>query len=212
MKNPLNTHAICASSYFFNSTQRRVCAAVLAAMALAASGGVQAQTPYITEIRAFAFGFCPKFWAPAAGGTLAINTNQAMFSVMGTTYGGNGQTTFQLPDLRGRTPLGQGGNDPQGVGYAPGRRGGLEHTTITTAQMPTHSHALVATTAPATHATPTTGAMLAQTQNAGLYTAAAADTTLTMVSPGGGQPVGTRDPHLAITWCVAMSGVYPSAN
>ena len=206
MKNPTNTHADCASSYFFNSTPRRMRAAMLAAMALAASGGVQAQTPYISEIRAFAFGFCPKYWAPAAGGTLAINTNQAMFSLMGTTYGGNGQTTFQLPDLRGRTPLGQG------AGYTHGQLGGRESTTITPAQMPTHSHALVATTAPATHATPTAGAMLAQTQDAGLYTAAAADTTLTMASPGSGQPVGTRDPHLAITWCVALNGVFPSAN
>ena len=181
-------------------------AAMLAAMALAASGGVQAQTPYISEMRAFAFGFCPKNWAPANGGTLPINQNQGMFPLIGTTYGGDGQTTFKLPDLRGRTPLGQGPDYPRG------QQGGQESTTIHTAQMPTHSHALVATTAPATHATPTAGAMLAQTQNAGLYTAAAADTTLTMVSTGGGQGVGTRDPHLAITWCVALSGVYPPAN
>ncbi len=129
MKNPLNTHAASANSYFFNSISCCLRTTLLAAMALAASGGVQAQTPYLSEMRAFAFGYCPKGWALADGGTLAINQNQAMFAMMGTTYGGNGQTTFQLPDLRGRTPLGQGGNDPQGVGYAPGRRGGLEPST-----------------------------------------------------------------------------------
>lgn len=207
MKNPLNTHAVRANSYFFNSISCYIRTTLLAAMALAASGGVQAQTPYFSEMRAFAFGYCPKGWALADGATLPIAQNQALYALMGVAYGGNGQTTLQLPDLRGRTPLGQGN------GYAHGQRGGLESTTITPAQMPTHTHALIATTAPATHATPTAGAMLAQTQNAGLYTAAAADTTLTMLgSTGGGQPVSTRDPHLAITWCVALSGVFPSAN
>lgn len=209
MKNPLNTHAVRANSYFFNSISCYLRTTLLAAMALAASGGVQAQTPYpyLSEMRAFAFGYCPKGWALADGATLPIAQNHAMFAMMGTTYGGNGQTTFQLPDLRGRTPLGQGN------GYAHGQRGGQEFTTITTTQMPAHTHALIATTAPATHATPTAGAMLAQVQNAGLYTAAAADTTLTMLgSTGGGQPVSTRDPHLAITWCVALSGDFPSAN
>ena len=207
MKNPLNTHAARANSYFFNSISYYLRTTLLAAMALAASGGVQAQTPYFSEMRAFAFGYCPKGWALADGATLPIAQNQALYALMGVAYGGNGQTTLQLPDLRGRTPLGQGN------GYAHGQRGGLESTTITPAQMPTHTHALIATTAPATHATPTAGAMLAQTQNAGLYTAAAADTTLTMLgSTGGGQPVSTRDPHLAITWWVALSGVFPSAN
>lgn len=207
MKNPLNTHAVRANSYFFNSISCYLRTTLLAAMALAASGGVQAQTPYFSEMRAFAFGYCPKGWALADGATLPIAQNQALYALMGTTYGGNGQTTFQLPDLRGRTPLGQGN------GYAYGQLGGQEFTTITTAQMPAHTHALIATTAPATHATPTAGAMLAQVQNAGLYTAAAADTTLTMLgSTGGGQPVSTRDPHLAITWCVALSGFFPSAN
>ena len=207
MKNPLNTHAVRANSYFFNSISCYLRTTLLAAMALAASGGVQAQTPYFSEMRAFAFGYCPKGWALADGATLPIAQNQALYALMGVAYGGNGQTTLQLPDLRGRTPLGQGN------GYAHGQRGGLESTTITPAQMPTHTHALIATTAPATHATPTAGAMLAQTQNAGLYTAGPADTTLTMLgSTGGGQPVSTRDPHLAITWCVALNGVFPSAN
>ena len=207
MKNQLNTHADRANSYFFNSISCYIRTTLLAAMALAASGGVQAQTPYFSEMRAFAFGYCPKGWALADGATLPIAQNQALYALMGVAYGGNGQTDFKLPDLRGRTPLGQSDS------YARGQRGGQESTTITPTQMPTHTHTLIATTAPATHATPTAGAMLAQVQNAGLYTAAAADTTLTMLgSTGGGQPVSTRDPHLAITWCVALNGVFPSAN
>ena len=196
MKNSFKQHTVFLRSSF------------LAGLVLtAASTGVQAQTPFISEMRAFAFGYCPKGWALADGATLPITQNQALYALMGVAYGGNGQTTLQLPDLRGRTPLGQGN------GYAHGQRGGLESTTITPAQMPTHTHALIATTAPATHATPTAGAMLAQTQNAGLYTAGPADTTLTMLgSTGEGQPVSTRDPLLAITWCVALSGVFPSAN
>ena len=196
MKNSFKQHTVFLRSSF------------LAGLVLtAASTGVQAQTPFISEMRAFAFGYCPKGWALADGATLPIAQNQALYALMDVAYGGNGQTDFKLPDLRGRTPLGQSDS------YARGQRGGQESTTITPAQMPTHTHALIATTAPATHATPTAGAMLAQTQNAGLYTAAAADTTLTMLgSTGGGQPVSTRDPHLAITWCVALSGVFPSAN
>ena len=206
MKNPLNTHAARANSYFFNSISCYIRTTLLAAMALAASGGVQAQTPYLSEMRAFAFGYCPKGWALADGATLPITQNQALYALMGVAYGGNGQTTLQLPDLRGRTPLGQGHT------YARGQAGGQVSTTITAAQMPMHAHALIATAAPATHATPTAGAMLAQTQNAGLYAAATADTTLTMAATGNYHPVGTRDPSLAITWCVALIGVFPSSN
>lgn len=196
MKNSFKQHTVFLRSSF------------LAGLVLtAASTGVQAQTPFISEMRAFAFGYCPKGWALADGATLPITQNQALYALMDVAYGGNGQTDFKLPDLRGRTPLGQSDS------YARGQRGGQESTTITPAQMPTHTHALIATTAPATHATPTAGAMLAQTQNAGLYTAGPADTTLTMLgSTGEGQPVSTRDPLLAITWCVALSGVFPSAN
>ena len=162
---------------------------------------------YVGEIRMFAGDYAPQGWLPCDGRPLDISGNEALFSLLDTTYGGDGVNNFKLPDLRGRTPLGQSDS------YARGQRGGQESTTITPAQMPTHTHTLIATTAPATHATPTAGAMLAQVQNAGLYTAAAADTTLTMLgSTGGGQPVSTRDPHLAITWCVALSGFFPSAN
>ena len=212
MKNPQCARIYCASSYIFNSTSRRLRAAALAAMALAACGGAQAQQPFFSEMRAFAFGYCPRGWAPADGRLLAVNTNQAMFALVGTTYGGNGVDTFGLPDLRGRTPLGQG-ISPQGGSYARGQQDGQEFTTLTTTQMPAHTHAFIATTAPATHAAPTAGAQLAQAQNAGLYVdSAAADTTLTTAPAGGNQAFTTRDPYLAITWCVSIVGIFPSSN
>lgn len=179
----------------------------LAALALAVCGGAQASEPFVSEMRAFAFGFCPKGWADASGQLLNINSNQALYALLGTNHGGNGVTTFNLPDLRGRTPVGTGDN------YALGQRAGLESVTLTTAQMPAHTHIHMATTAPATHATPTPGALLAQAQNAGLYAdATATNTALPTGVAGGGQPVTTRDPYLAITWCVALTGIFPSAN
>ena len=196
MKNSFKQHTVFLRSSF------------LAGLVLtAASTGVQAQTPFISEMRAFAFGFCPVGWVPANGAEMQISENEALFSLLGTTYGGNGQSTFGLPDLRGRMPVGRG------VGYSLGQRGGAEATTITISQMPAHTHTLIATTAPATHTTPTAGALLAQTQNGGLYTTASAtEVEMTTLSSGGSQPVDIRDPSLAITWCVSEYGVYPPAN
>ena len=179
---------------------------------VAASTGAQAQEPFRSEMRAFAFGYCPENWTMAAGQTMAVASNQALFSLMGVTYGGNGSANFQLPDLRGRTPLGLG-TSSLGQTYAWGQRAGQEAVTLTTAQVPAHQHGQIATTAPATHATPAANALLAQAQNAGLYVdSAAADTQLTTATAGSGQPIATRDPYLAITWCVAMNGVFPSSN
>ena len=179
---------------------------------LAASAGTQAQEPFRSEMRAFAFGYCPENWTMAAGQTMAVASNQALFSLMGVTYGGNGTANFQLPDLRGRTPLGLG-TSSLGQTYAWGQRARQETVTLTTAQVPANQHGQIATTAEATHATPTANALLAQAQNAGLYVdSAAADTQLTTATAGDGQPIATRDPYLAITWCVATNGVFPSSN
>ena len=204
MKNSFKQHTVFLRSSF------------LAGLVLtAASTGVQAQNPFISEMRAFAFDFCPAGWVPANGAEMHISENADLFSLLGTTYGGNGQSTFGLPDLRGRMPVGQGVAQgvAQGVGYSLGQRGGAEATTITIAQMPAHTHTLIATTAPATHTTPTAGALLAQTQNGGLYTTASAtEVEMTTLPSGGSQPVDIRDPSLAITWCVSGFGVDPPAN
>lgn len=184
--------------------------AALAVAALVAAGSAQAGAPYISELRAFAFGYCPKGWVSANGNSEPINTYSALFSLVGTAYGGDSQN-FSLPDLRGRTPLGSG-TDTQSTTYLRGQVGGQAAVSLTTSQMPEHTHAQVATTAAATHATPTANALLAQTQNAGLYVdSAAQDTTLVTAAAGNNVPVPTRDPHLAITWCVAVEGLYPSS-
>lgn len=180
----------------------------LAAVVLAACGAAQAQEPYVSEMRAFAFGFCPKGWAKANGQTLAIATNSATFSLMGVAHGGNGINSFNLPDLRGRTPVGSDYNT-QGGAYPLGHRYGQESVNLTIANMPAHAHGLYATSAPATHATPAQGALLAQAQNAGLYVEGTGNTTLATSVTGGSQAVPTRDPYLAITWCVALQGVFP---
>lgn len=212
MKNLSNPHEYCAGSYIFNSISPPVRAAVLAAAALLACGGARAQAaapvPFVSEMRAFAFGYCPKGWARAEGQLQLVgsSTTQA-YALMGATYGGNGSTTFGLPDLRGRTPLGVGVNE--GITYPLGQAGGQGSVTLTIGQMPAHTHEHRATTALATHATPATGALLAQAQNAGLYVGTAPDTTLATAPSGGGQPLPTRDPYLAVTWCVALAGASP---
>src|ERR1700730_14433149 len=94
-------------------------------------------TPFLSEIRIFSFNFAPKGWAQCSGQLLPINQNQALFSLLGTTFGGNGQTTFALPDLRGRVPF------HNGNGYIVGQAAGQEFHTLNTSEMPTHTHALV---------------------------------------------------------------------
>src|SRR5438552_234549 len=147
--------------------------------------------PILGSIALFGFGFVPRGWAACDGSVLSIGQNSALFSLLGTTYGGDGVSTFALPDLRGRMPLGQG----QGQGLSPqplGALAGTENVTLTSSQMPAHNHALSASTASASSATPT-GALLA-TDNGALedgtgvtvntYVDAPADTTLNAASIG----------------------------
>src|SRR5262245_41931302 len=104
--------------------------------------------PFLSEIRLMAFGFAPKGWAMCNGQLLPINQNQALFSLVGTTYGGDGRVTFALPDLRGRVPM------HEGAGHTLGERAGEQAHTLTTNELPTHVHGLSATTATATTGTP----------------------------------------------------------
>src|ERR687890_48773 len=112
--------------------------------------------PFIGEIRMMAFTYAPKGWAQCNGQVMPINQNQALFSLLGTMYGGNGQTTFALPDLRGRTPI------HTGEGFILGQKGGEQAHTITQSEMPEHVHFVQATTATATTNTPASNVMLAQ--------------------------------------------------
>ncbi|MGE8318226.1 MAG: phage tail protein [Comamonas sp.] len=199
--------------------------ALAAALLGAATPAVQAQAePILGQLMLFGGNFCPRGWTQAAGQTLAISQNEALFSLLGTTYGGDGQNTFGLPDLRGRVPIGTG-TGPGLTPIDPGERSGTENTTLTINNMPMHTHPATytpkpnASTAPATNATPAAGQVLAQTQNAGAYSSAAADTTLggsagtvAVAMAGGNQPFSIRNPYLGMTWCIAFEGIFPSRN
>ena len=154
-------------------------------------------------------GTCPKYWLPAEGQILPISQNTVLFSIFGNTYGGNGTTTFALPDLRGRTPVGMG----QGPGLSPldwGEQGGSASTTLSSANLPAHSHGVPATAAAATHAAPGEGRTLAQAQNAGVYASGGTQVTLGQSAPAGqSAPIPTMSPYVAIIWCVATQGTFP---
>ena len=170
---------------------------------------------YLGEIRAFAGNFAPVGWALCDGSLLQISSNAALFNLIGTTYGGDGQNTFGLPDLRGRAVIHQG----TGAGlssYVVGEQVGLEAVTLTGAQMPTHTHSFAATTAAGNTQTPSPLVVLAGTP-AGLpiYDGTANPVALSpqaVRAVGGSVPHNNRQPYLAITYIVSLSGIYPSQN
>lgn len=165
--------------------------------------------PFIGQVTLFAGNFAPRGWAFCSGQLLSIAQNTALFSILGTTYGGNGQTTFALPDLRGRVPLGPG----QGPGLSNvvlGQQGGVENVTLTQAQAPAHGHPVAASNAAATAARP--GGNLPAGN--GAY-GAAADTTMNpaMVgAAGGSQPHENRQPYLGMNFIIALEGIFPARN
>lgn len=158
-----------------------------------------AQEPFIGEIRMFGFNFCPRGWTGADGQLLAISSNTALFSLYGTIYGGDGRTTFGLPDLRGRVPM-HAGSGPGLSTYAQGQKGGVEGVTLTTAQMPAHNHTYVMLTNGMGN---TDG--IPQRAGGGEQNIATSDT-------GGGQSHENRQPYLVIRYCVALTGTFPSRN
>ena len=165
--------------------------------------------PFLGEIRLFAGTFAPAGWAFCDGGLYPISENDALFQLIGTTYGGNGQTTFALPDLRGRVPLHQG----QGPGTSPrtlGEVGGSETVTLLASQMPAHTHALHASTALATGTAPG-GALLAATSVAS-YDPGAAATAMAAGAvglAGGDQPHENMAPTLTLNYIISLFGIFP---
>ena len=165
---------------------------------------------FVGEIRMFAGNFAPRGFAFCDGQLLAVSTNDALFSLLGTTYGGDGRTTFGLPDMRGRIPIHTGSGPGQPV-YREGQKGGTENVTLTVAQMPSHTHAWQAVNAAASAADPS-GAYLAQTQ-ADIYNEEDPERTFapTAVSAkGGNQPHTNLMPTLCIHFIIALFGIYPS--
>jgi len=162
--------------------------------------------PFLSEIKLFAFGQVPKGWALCNGQLLPINQNQALFSLLGTIYGGNGQTTFALPDLRGRIPI------HLGAGFTQGQRGGEEAHTLTTAELPPHGHATTGSSNAPILLSPANA--LWATQTAESYSSNP-DTTMhpSAVGPvGGSQPHENRAPYLVLTYGIALQGIFPTRN
>jgi microcystin-dependent protein len=165
--------------------------------------------PYVGEIRIFAGNFAPAGWMFCEGQLIPISENETLFNLIGTTYGGDGQSTFALPDLRGRLPI------HQGSGYVLAQTGGLESVTLTAAQIPAHSHQLVATSNPASSTVPGPTVLLAAADNATIapYGTDAPLTTLhpSSVSPvGGSQPHNNFQPYLCLSFIISMFGIFPS--
>ena len=166
--------------------------------------------PYLGEIRIFGGNFAPLGWAFCAGQLLPIAQYDALFSLLGTTYGGDGQTTFGLPDLRGRAPI-HAGQGPGLTNRTPGEMGGSEATTLTQAQLPAHTHVPLASPDAGTSTGPTDGVWAASSTGDKQY-AAAPDTAMnpaTISATGGNQPHENRQPFLAANFIIALEGIYP---
>jgi microcystin-dependent protein len=167
--------------------------------------------PYVGEIRIFGGNFAPAGWAFCDGSLLPISENEILFNLIGTTYGGDGQSTFALPDLRGRLPVHMG----TGAGLSPfviGQSGGVETVTLTTSQIPGHSHALLASGDNAS-ASAAAGNVLAQTPTYTPYIAASADTPLnaqSIAATGGSQPHSNFQPYLCVNFIISLFGIFPT--
>lgn len=169
--------------------------------------------PFVGEIRMFGFNFPPQGWAFCNGQLLPINQNQALFSLLGTTYGGNGTTTFALPNLQSRVAVHQG----QGPGlsaYSAGQAGGTESVTLQPAQMPAHTHAVHASNSPAEAVRPAGRALARSTTD--IYVAKPDGSTVMdagmLGDAGGSEPHPNIQPYLVLNFCIALQGIFPARN
>ena len=163
-------------------------------------------TPFLAEIRIFSFNFAPKGWAFCNGQLLPINQEQALFSLLGTTYGGNGQVNFALPNLQGNTPV------HFGDGLVQGQVSGEQNHTLLVNEIPTHNHSWSATSTAANTPSPT-GNLLGAVQ---AYNGSASNLVpmypTQLSSVGGSQPHSNMQPFLTLNFCIALSGIFPSQN
>ncbi|HTU92761.1 MAG TPA: tail fiber protein [Gemmataceae bacterium] len=170
--------------------------------------------PFLGQVQAFGFGFAPRYWAQCNGQVLTISQNAALFSLLGTYYGGNGTTTFALPNLQSRVPMHNGSFN--GNNYAIGQQGGEENVMLTLNTMPLHGHSLQGTSTAGDDSLPAAGSAPAKVGDTGGDLFYAADTTVQPLTPGSIGPAGGNQPHtniqpyLAINWCIALNGIYPS--
>jgi microcystin-dependent protein len=165
--------------------------------------------PFLSEIKIVSFNFPPKGWALCNGQFLPINQNQALFALLGTTYGGNGQTTFALPNLRGRLPI------HMGNGHTLGEAAGSTSVTVNIQQLPTHMHGLQAVNANATTNSPNNTTMFANSTASQAYQPPAnlvAMAANAVSSVGGSQPHNNMMPYLVLNFIIALQGIFPSRN
>jgi microcystin-dependent protein len=165
--------------------------------------------PFLSEIRIMSFVFAPKGWALCNGQLLPINQNQALFSLLGTTFGGDGRVNFALPDLRGRTPI------HVGSGHTLGERAGAQAHTLSIAELPTHTHTVSGSSNAADAAVPT-GNLLGAVDQTTFGTAYAGPSNVVAFSPlavssiGGSQAHLNMQPFLTLSFCIALQGIFPS--
>lgn len=174
--------------------------------------------PFVGEIRCFGFNFAPKGWAFCNGALQPISQNTALFSLLGTTYGGDGRSTYALPDLQGRVPI-HSGQGPGLTDYLRGESGGVETVSLLVSEMPAHNHPFSGTSASANDKRPKTGSALAQTTKAGPISPGdnyyAVPGTLASLNPstvlptGSGLPHNNMQPYLTLNFCIALQGIFP---
>ena len=189
-------------------------AALASTLSLAGGGLASAQSPYISEVRLFAFNFCPIDWLQTSGQLLDISAYAPLFALIGTTYGGNGTTNFALPNLNGRAPYGAGSTP----GLPPtviGQPYGVSTVTLTVANMPSHTHQEYASSNGATVKGPS-GGLEASFPSGEKAWAAAGSPANVSYSPtavgitGQNQPVSVQSPSLSMNWCIAINGIFPT--
>jgi len=187
---------------------------LLVVATLSFSYNLSAQEPFLGEIKMFAGTFAPNGWAKCEGQILSISQNSALFSLLGTTYGGDGQTTFALPDLRGRAPI-HSGQGPGLSGYSLGQQGGTESTTLTVNNLPAHNHTINGIVEDGNSASPTgnfpagTKLLDPEYSNSGTVTPMNAS----MVgNTGNSNPINNMQPYLTVTYIIALEGIYPTQN
>jgi microcystin-dependent protein len=182
---------------------------------MAAKPAVAQATPWLGQLMLVGFNFCPRGWANASGQILPINQNQALFSLFGTIYGGDGRTTFALPDLRGRAPI-SFGQGPGLSNYQQGSRGGNEYFFINPSQMPSHNHRVQATDTIANKKGPGLDFLAkVSTPDDSIYHDGPPNKLMDpamIANTGGGQQIVKRSPYLTMLWCVALQGTFPSRN
>jgi microcystin-dependent protein len=171
--------------------------------------------PFVGQIITAGFNFAPRGYATCDGQILSIAQNTALFSLLGTTFGGNGQTTFALPDLRGRVPIHQG-NGPGLSQRVMGELAGEEYHTLISTEMPMHNHTVNALSTNGNLKTPTNNIMAnVQGTATNIYSASNPDTTMNtqmLNVSGGSQPHNNMQPYLVINFCIALQGIFPSRN